>query len=223
MKEIKIPRTEELFELTHTIAAPLLSRYVYPDEALSGLYDFIAEAARGLGDDFYERSEGVYVAMDAEVDETARILPPTIIGKGAQIRHGAFLRGGVIVGDGAVVGNSSEVKSSILFDGAKLPHYNYVGDSIVGHLAHLGAGATVSNLKLDKSPVRMRADGEIRDTGRRKLGAMIGDGAEIGCGAVLCPGTTVGKGARIYPLTLVRGTVASGVIYDGKEERKILE
>ena len=151
------------------------------------------------------------------------ILPPAIIGHGTVLRHGAYLRGSVIVGDGAVIGNSTEVKNSIIFDGAQLPHYNYVGDSIVGYRAHLGAGATVSNLRLDKRSVIIRAEEERRDTGRRKLGALIGDRAEIGCGAVLCPGAVIGRRSTVYPLSLVRGVIGSGMIFDGETEREVRE
>ena len=216
----KIPKTTELFDLTHTLAAPLLEGCAHPEEALSGLADFIYGLLCEQGDGYYEASPGVLVAKDATVEDGVSILPPAIIGHGAVLRHGAYLRGAVIVGDGAVIGNSSEVKGSIIFDGAQLPHYNYVGDSILGYKAHLGAGATVSNLRLDKKSVVIRADGEARRTDRRKLGALIGDRAEIGCGAVLCPGCVVGRDSMVYPLALVRGVIDGGVIFDGKTERE---
>ena len=145
--------------------------------------------------------------IDAAVAPTAHIAGPCIIGSGAEIRHCAFVRGSVIVGDGAVVGNSTELKNCILFDEVQVPHYNYVGDSILGYRAHLGAGALTSNVKSDKSHVHVRgADFDI-DTGRKKVGAMVGDGVEVGCGAVLCPGTVIGRGSTVYPLVRVRGVI----------------
>ena len=215
-----IPRTDELFDLSHTLAAPLLKECESPEEALTGLENFIRELSVRLGEEYYEESEGVLVSKSAVIEDGVCILPPAIVGHGTVLRHGAYLRGSVIVGDGAVIGNSTEVKGSIIFDGAQLPHYNYVGDSIVGYRAHLGAGATVSNLRLDRRSVIIRAEEERRDTGRRKMGALIGDRAEIGCGAVLCPGAVIGRGGMVYPLSLVRGAVGSGMIFDGETERE---
>ena len=220
MMSKKIPKTEELFDLSHTLAAPLIGECAYPEEALGRLGEFISDLSGRLGEGYREVAPGVLIATDATVEEGVRILPPAIIGHGTVLRQGAYLRGAVIIGDGAVVGNSSEIKNSIIFDGAQLPHYNYVGDSILGYGAHLGAGATVSNLRLDKRDVTIRAEDEERSTDRRKLGALIGDRAEIGCGAVLCPGSVIGRGSMIYPLSLVRGVIGGGMIFDGKTERE---
>ena len=219
----KIPRIEELFDLAHTQAALLIEKSPSPEDALDGLESFIRELGGRLGEEYYEAHAGVFISKSAAVEEGVCILPPAIIGHGTVLRHGAYLRGSVIVGDGAVIGNSTEVKNSIIFDGTQLPHYNYVGDSIVGYRAHLGAGATVSNLRLDKRSVIIRAEEERRDTGRRKLGALIGDRAEIGCGAVLCPGAVIGRGSTVYPLSLVRGVIGSGMIFDGETEREVRE
>ncbi len=218
---MKIPKIDELFDLSHTLARPLLEECTFPEMALDKLKAFIELISPSLGEDYYERAPGVFVAKTAKIADSAEILPPAIIGNGAQIRHGAYLRGTVIIGDGAVIGNSSEVKCSVIFDEAKLPHYSYVGDSIIGYSAHMGAGAIVSNLRLDKKEITIKADGEARATGRRKLGALIGDRAEIGCGAVLCPGSVIGKESFVYPLALVRGVIGSRCIFDGKEAREI--
>lgn len=210
-------RTQDLFDLTHTIAAPLLSRYAYPWEALAALPSFIREMGAALSPVTYDTpTEGVWIAKTAVVAENATVLPPCIIGERAEIRPGAYIRGGVIVGADAVVGNSTEVKNAILFDGVQIPHFNYCGDSVLGYRAHLGAGAITSNVKSDHTDVVIRGETEI-PTGRRKCGAMVGDLAEIGCNSVLSPGTVIGRGTRVYPLTHVRGVVEAGMIVKSPE------
>ena len=200
--------SNNLFDFSHTISAPLLRSTAYPWEVLPRLSDFIREFGALLDPARYtDFGHGIYIAKDAAVAPTAHIAGPCIIGSGAEIRHCAFVRGSVIVGDGAVVGNSTELKNCILFDEVQVPHYNYVGDSILGYRAHLGAGALTSNVKSDKSHVHVRgADFDI-DTGRKKVGAMVGDGVEVGCGAVLCPGTVIGRSSTVYPLVRVRGVI----------------
>ncbi len=202
----------DLFDLSHSAAAPLLRQYTYGWEVLSGLSDFIRTLGSSLPGERYDSPRvGVWIAKSARVAASAVIEPPTIVGENAEIRPGAYIRGGVIVGDGAVVGNSSEVKNSILFDGVQIPHFNYCGDSILGYRAHFGAGAVTSNVKGDKTPVVIHGEVPIT-TGRKKCGAMVGDFAEIGCHAVLSPGTVIGRGTRVYPLTHVRGVIEAGMI-----------
>ena len=161
---------------------------------------------------YTKQGENVYIAHDARIAQSAHIQGPCIICPGAEIRHCAFIRESVIVGADAVVGNSTELKNCILFDGVQVPHYNYVGDSILGYRAHLGAGAVTSNVKSDKSHVVIKGEGFAVDTGQRKVGAMVGDGVEIGCGAVLCPGTVIGRDSTVYPLVRVRGVIPKGCI-----------
>ena len=203
-----------LYDLNETIAADIFKDCTYPWEVLAKIGDFIKELGKTLPEDEYEqRAEDVWVAKSATVYPTAYINGPCIIGKEAEVRHCAFIRGNALIGAGCVVGNSTEVKNAILFDGAQAPHYNYIGDSVMGHKAHTGAGAVTSNLKQDHSNVTVLKDGERVETGMRKFGAMLGDHAEIGCGSVLNPGTVVGKNARVYPLSMVRGFVPANHIY----------
>ena len=216
----RIPSNEELFDLSHTLAARLLKSCHYGYRAIGELKSFIPTLFPTLGDDFEEIAEGVFAAKDAKISAAVTLSSPMIIGKGAEIRQGALLRGSVLIGDKAVIGNSTEVKNSIIFDGAKLPHYNYVGDSIIGYLAHFGAGAVASNQRLDKRTVTIRSEEESIQTGLKKLGAMIADRAEIGCHSVLSPGAIVGRGSMIYPLSHVRGCIDSGMIFDGRRVRK---
>ncbi len=205
--------SNNLFDFSHTIAAPLLQDVTYPWEALPLLADFIREIGASLDPALYDDlGNGIYIAKDAQISPSAHMQGPCIIGSGAEIRHCAFIRGSVIVGAGAVVGNSTELKNCILFDSVQVPHYNYVGDSILGYRAHLGAGAVISNVKSDKSHVHIKGNDFDMDTGRKKVGAMIGDGVEIGCGAVLCPGTVIGRGSTVYPLVRVRGVIPEGHI-----------
>ena len=204
----------DLYNLQNTIAGPYLARFTYPWEALKGIADFIMELGPTLPEDEFDHpSVGVWIAKDAHVYESAYIGSPLIIDHGAEVRHCAFLRCPAIVGKGAVVGNSTELKNVILFDKVQVPHYNYVGDSILGYGAHMGAGSITSNLKSDKSLVVIRDGKDELETGLKKFGAMLGDNVEVGCNSVLCPGSVVGPGTHIYPLSRVRGFVPAGKIY----------
>lgn len=201
-----------LFDLTRTCAAALFEGKTYPWEVLDGLKAFILELGAKLPEDrFVQPSEGVWIARSAKVAPTAYIGAPCIIDEDAEVRHCAYIRGSAIVGRGAVVGNSCELKNCILFDGVQVPHFNYVGDSVLGHRAHLGAGAVTSNVKGDRTNVTVKGEEAIA-TGRRKLGAMVGDFAEIGCGAVLNPGSVIGRCAQVYPLVSVRGVIPADSI-----------
>lgn len=211
-----ILKTKELFDLSHTIAESLLSECEYPHYALPKIGEFIKNYSATLDSSYREISDGVFAADDAKIWDGVTIVGPTIIGHKAEIRPGAFIRGNAIIGDGAVIGNSTEIKNAIVFDGAQLPHYNYVGDSIIGYKAHMGAGAIASNLRLDKKIIILKSEDETMDSGLKKIGVFLGDCAEVGCGSVLCPGSIVGRDAIVHPLTKVIGSVPSGVIYDGK-------
>ena len=215
-----IPRTIELFDLSHTKAEPLLSECEYPYEAIPKIKEFIKSLFDKLDDSYEKISEDVYIAKDAKIWPNTTIVGPTIIGHRTEVRPGAFVRGSVLVGDDAVIGNSTELKNCIVFDRAQLPHYNYVGDSIIGFRAHMGAGAIASNLRLDKRNVAIGSGNEKLDTGARKIGVFLGDYAEVGCGCVLCPGTIVGREAQIYPLSTVRGIVGEREIYAPSEKNK---
>ncbi len=205
------------FSFEHTIAAPLLQKHAYPWEAISEISDFIAGIGPSLDPQIYtDVGAHVYFAKSAKVAPSAHIEGPCIVCEDAEIRHCAFIRGSVIVGAGAVVGNSTELKNCILFDFVQVPHYNYVGDSILGYKAHLGAGAVTSNVKSDKSEVVIKGENFALATGRKKVGAVLGDGVEIGCGAVLCPGTVIGKHSTIYPLVRVRGVIPERCIVKGE-------
>lgn len=199
-------KCQELFTYESVLFKNLFSRFTHPWEIIPGLKAFIESVIRE-GLDGYERLfDNVLVGKNVKISDSARIDGPAIIGSGSEIRHGAFIRGSVILGAGCVVGNSSEVKNSVMMDGAQAPHFNYVGDSILGKTAHLGAGAICSNLRSDGKTVRIKDGlGDVIETNLRKLGAILGDGVEIGCGAVLCPGTIVGKSSTVYPLTVTRG------------------
>lgn len=202
-----------LFDFSHSIAAPLLQKSTYPWQALSEIAEFIHQIAPSLDRKIYtDQGNDIYVAKDAVIAPSAHVQGPCIICPGAEIRHCAFVRGSVIIGAGAVVGNSTELKNCILFDAVQVPHYNYVGDSILGYKAHLGAGAVTSNVKSDKSEVVIKGEDFALQTGRKKVGAVLGDGVEVGCGAVLCPGTVIGKHSTIYPLVRVRGVIPEGHI-----------
>ena len=203
-----------LFDLSHTVADELLSSVTYPWEALAKISDFIFELGIRLDPSrYYSPQNGVWIAKDAFISESAVISSPCIIGKDAEIRHCAFIRGSAIIGCGAVVGNSSEIKNCILFDEAKLPHFNYAGDSIIGYKAHFGAGVITSNVKSDKSLISVCTDRSHIHTGLKKLGAIVGDKTEVGCNTVLNPGTVIGKESSIYPSSCVRGYVKGGHIY----------
>ncbi len=205
---------ENLFDYGKTIAKPLLESVKYPWEALPKIKEFIIEIGKTLDPDVYEqRGENIWVAKSARVFPSAYLGGPLIICEDAEVRHCAFIRGSAIVGRGAVVGNSTELKNSILFDGVQVPHYNYIGDSILGFKAHTGAGTITSNLKSDKSLVTVLTDSERVETGVKKFGAMLGDHVEVGCNSVLNPGSVVGRNTSIYPLSFVRGYVPENSIY----------
>lgn len=203
-----------LYNLEKTISKPLLESVDYPWEALPKIKDFIIELGKTLDPEVFEqRGENIWVAKSAKVFDSAYLGGPLIICEDAEVRHCAFIRGSAIVGRGAVVGNSTELKNSILFDGVQVPHYNYIGDSILGYKSHTGAGTITSNLKSDKSLVTVMCDGERVETGVKKFGAMLGDNVEVGCNSVLNPGSVIGRNTNIYPLSFVRGYVAENSIY----------
>ena len=212
-------RTQRLYAYPeHSIAYPLIAKFEYPWQALPFISAYITEIGQSLSTEEYDKvGEGIWIAKDARVAPSACINGPCIIGKGAEIRHCAFIRGSAIVGEGAVVGNSTELKNCILFDGVQVPHYNYVGDSILGYKSHMGAGSITSNVKSDKTPVCVRAQGELIETGFKKFGAMLGDYVEVGCNSVLNPGTVIGTGAIVYPLSSVRGFVPENCIHKTRD------
>ena len=209
----------ELYDLTQTIAAKIFEGKTYPWEVLPLIKDFILELGETLDPAEYEkRGENVWIAKDAVIAPTASINGPCIIGKGAEIRQCAFIRGNAIVGEGAVVGNSTELKNVILFNKVQVPHYNYVGDSILGYKAHMGAGSITSNVKSDKTLVVVRDGKEKIATGRKKFGAMLGNNVEVGCNSVLNPGTVICPESNVYPLSAVRGVVPAHSIYKNRNE-----
>ena len=212
-------KTTELFDLSHTVLGDFLIKCLYPWQALPHIGAWIRQIGQRLPAVEYHRTDSdIWVARDADIAPDATVVGPCIIGHETVLRKGAFLRGNVLIGNGAVVGNSTEVKNAILFDGVQVPHFNYVGDSILGFRAHLGAGAITSNVKSDKSNVMIRCGEESAETGRKKVGAMVGDGAEVGCHAVLCPGCVLGRETVVYPLSMVRGTVPPHHIYKSAEK-----
>ena len=202
----------DLYDLTHTLAGDYLARFTYPWEALAGIKDFILSVGPTL-EGYDEVSPQVWVHKTATVAPTAFLGGPCIIGPETEVRHCAFIRGSALVGAHCVVGNSVELKNVILFDNVQTPHYNYVGDSILGYKSHMGAGSITSNVKSDKTHVVVTDGAERIDTGRKKVGAMLGDGVEVGCNSVLNPGSVIGRGSRVYPLSSVRGTVPAASIY----------
>ena len=203
---------EKLFDLNHSRSAAYLKNYTYPWEALKGIKECIISLGSTLGEEFIEVSPQVWVHKTAKIAPSAHLGAPCIIGAETEVRHCAFIRGAALVGDGCVVGNSVELKNVILFDKVQVPHYNYVGDSILGYKAHMGAGSITSNVKSDKSLVVIHCDPAI-PTGIKKVGAMLGDNVEVGCNSVLNPGTVIGRNSNIYPLSCVRGTVPENSIY----------
>jgi len=204
----------KMYNLNETIAKDIFEGVTYPWEVLPKISSFILELGKTLSEDDYEkRGENVWIAKSAKVAPTAFINGPAIIGKDAEIRHCAFIRGNAIVGEGAVVGNSTELKNVILFNKVQVPHYNYVGDSVLGYKSHMGAGSITSNVKSDKKLVVVKSQDEAIETGLKKFGAMLGDNVEVGCGSVLNPGTVIGPNSNIYPLSSVRGIVPAGSIY----------
>ena len=202
----------DLYDLDHTIARDYLSSFTYPWEALGGIKDLIMALGNTLGEDYTQVSAQVWVHKSAVVAPTAYLGAPCIIGANTEVRHGAFVRGSALVGENCVVGNSVELKNVILFDNVQVPHYNYVGDSILGYKAHMGAGSITSNVKSDKSPVIIHAQMPIA-TGIKKVGAMLGDHVEIGCNSVLNPGTVIGRNSSVYPVSCVRGVIPANSIY----------
>ena len=210
---------KELYTLDETIAKDIFDGVTYPWEVLPKIGSFIMELGKTLSEDEYEkRGENIWIAKSASVAPTAYINGPAIIGKNAEVRHCAFIRGNAIVGEGAVVGNSTELKNVILFNKVQVPHYNYVGDSVLGFKSHMGAGSITSNVKSDKLLVEIHAEDGKVETGRKKIGAMLGDNVEVGCGSVLNPGTVIGRCCNIYPLSSVRGCVPANHIYKSKTE-----
>ena len=206
-------KTAELYDMSHTLAGAYLSGFEYPWQALKGIKELILALGPTLGEDYTEVSPTVWVHKTAAVAPTAFLGAPCIIGAGTEVRHCAFIRGSALVGEGCVVGNSVELKNAILFDNVQVPHFNYVGDSILGYKSHMGAGSITSNVKSDKTLVAVRCGAERMETGRKKVGAMLGDHVEIGCNSVLNPGAVVGRNSRVYPLSSVRGTVPADSIY----------
>ena len=211
-------KTEDLFDLSHSLAGDYLAGFTYPWEALAGIGELISALGAALpAAEFDHPAEDVWIAKDATVFPSAYIHGPCIIGHGTEVRHCAFIRGNALVGDGCVVGNSTELKNVILFDGVQVPHYNYVGDSILGYKAHMGAGSITSNVKSDKTLVTVHIPDAPIETGRKKFGAILGDNVEVGCNSVLNPGTVVGRCSNIYPVSCVRGVVPANSIYKAKD------
>ena len=211
MNNVKI---SELYDLTHTLAADYLKGFTYPWEALKGISDLIISLGKGLDPNEYDNpSENVWVHKTAKVFPSAYLGSPCIIGANTEVRHCAFIRGSALVGENCVVGNSVELKNVILFDNVQTPHYNYVGDSILGYKSHMGAGSITSNVKSDKTNVVVKSKDERIETGIKKIGAMLGDCVEVGCNSVLNPGTIVGRNSNIYPTSCVRGVIPANSIY----------
>ena len=218
-------KLRDMYDLEHTLAADYLAQFEYPWEALAGISDFILELGKTLPMDEYHHPldwdgnvlEDVWVANDATVFKTAYLHGPCIIGHGTEVRQCAFVRGGALVGDNCVVGNSTELKNVILFDNVQVPHYNYVGDSILGYKAHMGAGSITSNVKSDKTLVVVKDGVSEIETGRKKFGAMLGDHVEVGCNSVLNPGSVLGRDVSVYPTSCVRGVVPAGHIWKDKD------
>lgn len=213
-KVIFMKKTVELLDIEKTLAKPLLEKTQYPWEALSDIKDFILLLGPTLSEEEYNRiSDDVWIAKDAVIFQTAYIKGPCIIGHGTEVRQCAFIRGSALIGNNCVIGNSTEVKNAIIFDNVQVPHYNYVGDSILGFKSHMGAGAVTSNVKSDRSPVAVKNGDEIIETGRKKFGAILGDNVEVGCNSVLNPGTVIGRRSSVYPTSCVRGVVPEDSIY----------
>ncbi len=211
MNNVKIA---DLYDLSHTMSADYLRNFIYPWEALKGISEFIIELGKKLPRDEYENPfENVWIHKTANVYPTAYIGSPCIIGAETEVRHCAFIRGSALVGKNCVIGNSVELKNVIIFDNVQTPHYNYVGDSILGYKSHMGAGSITSNVKSDKTNVVIKSGSETIETGIKKIGAMVGDYVEVGCNSVLNPGTVVGRNSSIYPTSCVRGVIPENSIY----------
>ena len=213
-----------LYDISHTIAGEYLAQFTYPWEALAGIADYVRKLGPTLDPSRFEQlGEEIWVAKSATVAEAASLNGPLIIDEDAEIRHCAFIRGSAIIGKGTVVGNSTEIKNDIIFDCVQVPHYNYIGDSILGYRSHMGAGSITSNVKSDKSLVSVKdlhGSGEIIETGLKKIGAMLGDYVEVGCNSVLNPGTVIGPHTNVYPLSRVRGVIPANAIY--KDEDRVV-
>lgn len=205
--------TTGLFDLSHSLAGDYLARFEYPWQALDGIKELILSLGPALGEEYEEMGAGIWVHQTAQIAHSAFLGAPCIIGPRTEVRHCAFIRGSALVGADCVVGNSVELKNVILFDNVQTPHYNYVGDSILGYKSHMGAGSITSNVKSDKTLVSVRDGGEKIETGRKKFGAILGDFVEVGCNSVLNPGTVIGPRSNIYPLSCVRGAVPADSIY----------
>lgn len=219
-------KTEELYDMSHTAAADYLKKFDYPWQALAGIKELVITLGKALDEaDYDEISENVWVHKTARIAPTAFIGAPCIIGAATEVRHCAFIRGSALVGEGCVIGNSVELKNVIIFDGVQVPHFNYVGDSILGYMSHTGAGAVTSNVKSDKKNVVIKGEGIRIETGLKKCGAFLGDYVEVGCNSVLNPGTVVGRNSQVYPTSCVRGVIPENSIFknDGtiikKEDR----
>lgn len=209
---------KELYSLEHTLASDYLAGFEYPWQALAGIKEFIISLGKTLDSSYKEVSENVWVHESANVFESAYIGSPCIIGPNTEVRHGAFIRGSALVGSNCVVGNSVELKNVILFDNVQVPHYNYVGDSILGYKSHMGAGSITSNVKSDKKLVVIKNGTENIETGLKKIGAMLGDYVEVGCNSVLNPGTIIGKHSNVYPTSCVRGVIEENSIFKNTGE-----
>lgn len=208
-------KTVDLYDLSHSLAKEYLSNYTYPWEALADIKEIVIGLGNTLDGELYDKvGDNVWISKSAKIYPNNYIEGPCIIGHNTEVRPGAFIRGSVLVGENCVVGNSTELKNCILFDNVQVPHYNYVGDSILGYKSHMGAGSITSNVKSDKTLVVIKSqDGSRIETGRKKVGAMLGDYVEVGCGSVLNPGTVIGRGSSVYPLSSVRGVIPEGSIY----------
>lgn len=212
-------KIKNLYDLNETIAAAIFEGAEYPWEVLGKIKEFIIELGASLPEEKYEkRGENIWIAKSAKIAPSACLNGPLIVDEDAELRHCAFVRGSAIVGKGAVVGNSTELKNVILFNKVQVPHYNYVGDSILGYKSHMGAGSITSNVKSDKTLVVVRCNGEECATGLKKFGAMLGDNVEVGCNSVLNPGTVIGRGSNVYPLSMVRGYVPENSIYKSAKD-----
>jgi len=214
-------KSSDLFDFSHSRAGEWLSTFEYPWQALKGIKDYILDLASKLGDDYREVAPQVWVHETAVVAPTAFLGAPCIVGANTEVRHCAFVRGSALIGENCVVGNSVELKNCILFDDVQVPHFNYVGDSILGYKSHMGAGSVTSNVKSDKTLVTVHINGEKIETGLKKFGAMLGDHVEVGCNSVLNPGTIVGRESNIYPTSCVRGSIPACSIH--KNNREIVE
>ena len=210
-------KTKELLDLSHSIAGEYLKEYESPYLAIPHIKEIITDIQKNLSDDYIRIKEGVFAHKTAVIAPTAFIGAPTVICAGAEIRHCAFIRGSALIGENSVVGNSTEVKNAIIFDNVQVPHFNYVGDSILGYKSHMGAGSVTSNVKSDKTNVVLKAGDEKIETGMRKFGAVLGDFVEVGCNSTLNPGTVIGRHTNVYPNSCVRGIIPAWHIYKNKE------